>query len=125
MSSSAGGSSLALHTDRRESSDDRPTCLENPRPEGAESTLTDNAVSPFQAEPAHNVAGRNNGGSLSRWTHASDSLNSLLFGKAAPIFSNHPHFLAAKTSVLVCHAEERVGFSVCSEFCVRYSVWEK
>ena len=28
-----------------------PQCLENPRPEGAESTLTENAASPFQAEP--------------------------------------------------------------------------
>jgi hypothetical protein len=55
MSSSAGGSSLALHTDRRESSDDRPSCLENPRPEGVESTLTENAASPFQAEPAQSM----------------------------------------------------------------------
>ena len=31
-----------------------PRCLENPRPEGAESTLTENAASPFQAEPTHN-----------------------------------------------------------------------
>jgi hypothetical protein len=30
-----------------------PQCLENPRPEGAESTLTENAPSPFQAEPRH------------------------------------------------------------------------
>jgi hypothetical protein len=36
MSSSAGGSSLALHTDGRKSSDDRPSCLENPCPAGAE-----------------------------------------------------------------------------------------
>src|ERR1700722_4125329 len=28
-----------------------PQCLENPRPVGAESTLTENAPSPFQAEP--------------------------------------------------------------------------
>src|SRR6266849_943153 len=28
-----------------------PQCLENPRPEGAESTLTGNAASPFPAEP--------------------------------------------------------------------------
>ena len=31
-----------------------PQCLENPRPVGAESTLTENAPSPFQAEPRHN-----------------------------------------------------------------------
>ena len=30
-----------------------PRCLENPRPEGAESTLTKNAASPFSAEPRH------------------------------------------------------------------------
>jgi hypothetical protein len=52
MSSSAGCSSLALHTDdQKESSDDKPACLENPRPAGAESTLTENVASPFQAEP--------------------------------------------------------------------------
>ena len=28
-----------------------PQCLENPRPVGAESTLTENARSPFHAEP--------------------------------------------------------------------------
>ena len=45
---------LALHTDdQKESSDDRPACLENPRPAGAESTLTENVASPFQAEPRH------------------------------------------------------------------------
>ena len=44
---------LALHTDnQKESSDDRPLCLENPRPAGADSTLTENAASPLQAEPA-------------------------------------------------------------------------
>src|ERR1700733_11295208 len=50
MFSSAGGSSLALHAERK-SSDDSPSCLENPRPAGAESTLTENVASPFQAEP--------------------------------------------------------------------------
>src|SRR5437870_1971386 len=51
MLSSAGANPLALHG--MEISDDRPPCLENPRPEGAESTLTENAASPFQAEPRH------------------------------------------------------------------------
>jgi hypothetical protein len=37
----------------------------------------------------------NNGGSISRWTHLSGSLNSLVFDKAAPIPPNHAHFLAA------------------------------
>jgi hypothetical protein len=31
-----------------------PQCLENPRPAGAESTLTENARSPFHAEPRQN-----------------------------------------------------------------------
>ena len=54
MFSSAGANPLALHTDNHEkSSDDRPLCLENPRPGGAESTLTENAASPFHAEPEH------------------------------------------------------------------------
>jgi hypothetical protein len=33
-------------------SDDRLSCLENPRPAGAESSLTENVTSPFPAEPA-------------------------------------------------------------------------
>jgi hypothetical protein len=51
MLSGAGGPSPALHPEGRKSSDDRPPCLENPRPAGAESTLTENVASPFQAEP--------------------------------------------------------------------------
>jgi hypothetical protein len=51
MFSSAGTYPLALSTEWKRSSDDRPPCLENPRPEGAESTLTENALSPFHAEP--------------------------------------------------------------------------
>jgi hypothetical protein len=60
---------LYTYTDKK-TSDDRPRCLENPRPglipssnifritcsrfrRGAESTLTENAASPFQAEPIH------------------------------------------------------------------------
>src|ERR1700730_10122459 len=53
MFRSAGADPLALCNALRESSDDRPPCLENPRPEGAESTLTENASSPFHAEPKH------------------------------------------------------------------------
>src|SRR5580700_225407 len=53
MLSSAGAYPLALCTALRKSSDDRPPCLENPRPEGAEPTLTENVVSPFHAEPRH------------------------------------------------------------------------
>jgi hypothetical protein len=51
MLSSAGAYPLALRTAWRKSSDDRPPCLENPRPEGAESTLAENVASPFHAEP--------------------------------------------------------------------------
>ena len=50
---SARAHPLALCTEWKQSSDDRPPCLENPRPEGAESTLTENATSPFHAEPKH------------------------------------------------------------------------
>ena len=51
LHSSAGANPLALCIAKNESSDDRPPCLENPRPEGAESTLTENGASPFHAEP--------------------------------------------------------------------------
>ncbi len=51
MLSSAGANPLALCTARKEPSDDRPPCLENPRPKGAEPTLTENVPSPFHAEP--------------------------------------------------------------------------
>src|ERR1700730_1438627 len=37
---------------QKQASDDRSSCLENPRPKGAESSLTENVTSPFQAEPA-------------------------------------------------------------------------
>src|SRR5713226_1739871 len=52
---SAGADPLALSIQKR-ASDDRPACLENPRPEGAESSLTENVTSPFQAEPAQAAA---------------------------------------------------------------------
>jgi hypothetical protein len=42
---------LALFTEQKKSSDDRPPCLENPRPKGRNLTLTENAPSPFHAEP--------------------------------------------------------------------------
>ena len=58
MFRSAGADPLALCNALRESSDDRPPCLENPRPEGAESTLTENAPSPFHAEPKQLELGR-------------------------------------------------------------------
>src|SRR5438445_6827366 len=53
MLNSAGADPLALyiHT-RTPASDDSLPCLKNPRPEGAESSLTESASSPFQAEPA-------------------------------------------------------------------------
>src|SRR5712691_10372806 len=58
MLNSAGADPLALyiHT-RTRASDDRLPCLKNPRREGAESSLTESASSPFQAEPAHSVRG--------------------------------------------------------------------
>ena len=45
--------SRAVQSKQKQASDDRPSCLENPRPAGAESTLTENASSPFHAEPRH------------------------------------------------------------------------
>jgi hypothetical protein len=48
---SAGADPLALII-QKQASDDRSLCLENPRPERAESSLTENVTSPFQAEPA-------------------------------------------------------------------------
>src|ERR1700681_1051774 len=61
MRISAGADPLAL-SNQKQASDDRSLCLENPRPEGAESSLTENVTSPFQAEPAHpslTLAGEN------------------------------------------------------------------
>src|SRR2546426_12819137 len=58
MLNSAGADPLALYIHARTpASDDRLPCLKNPRPEGAESSLTESASSPFQAEPAqtHNA----------------------------------------------------------------------
>ena len=56
MFSSAGANPLALFPATEGSSDDRPPCLENPRPEGAESTLMENVASPFHAEPKQTFA---------------------------------------------------------------------
>ena len=54
MRNSAGADLLALSIYlQRPASDDSLSCLENPRPEGAESSLTDNVTSPFSAEPRH------------------------------------------------------------------------
>src|SRR5258708_30223807 len=53
MLNSAGAAPLALYIhNRTQAWDDRLPCLKNPRPEGAESSLTESASSPFQAEPA-------------------------------------------------------------------------
>jgi hypothetical protein len=61
---SAGADPLALSIQKR-ASDDRPSCLENPRPQGAESSLTENVTSPFQAEPAHSQKSKDDeGGSV-------------------------------------------------------------
>ena len=52
MLNSAGANPLALTHHRIQASGDRLPCLENPRPDGAESSLTENVTSPLQAEPA-------------------------------------------------------------------------
>jgi hypothetical protein len=54
MRNSAGADPLALGIyQQKPASDDSLSCLENPRPEGAESSLTENVASPFPAEPRH------------------------------------------------------------------------
>ena len=54
MRNSAGAGLLALGIcQQKPASDDSLSCLENPRPEGAESSLTDYVTSPFPAEPRH------------------------------------------------------------------------
>jgi len=55
MLNSAGANPLALTHHQIQASGDRLPCLENPRPKGAESSLTENVTSPFQAEPPHLV----------------------------------------------------------------------
>jgi hypothetical protein len=46
---------LALFTEQKKSSDDRPQdALKIPAPKGRNLTLTENAASPFHAEPRHN-----------------------------------------------------------------------
>ena len=48
----AAGAEVAFRALPKHTSDDRPLCLENPRPKGAEYSLTENVPSPFHAEPA-------------------------------------------------------------------------
>ena len=56
----AGADPLALWIHKvTRASEDRLPCLKNPRPEGAESSLTENAFSPFQAEPAQRTVPSN------------------------------------------------------------------
>jgi hypothetical protein len=46
----------ALFTEQKQSSDDRPQdALKIPAPKGRNLTLTENAASPFHAEPRHKV----------------------------------------------------------------------
>src|ERR1700686_5065363 len=59
MLNSAGADPLALYIhNRTQASDDRLPCLKNPRPEGAEPSLTESSSSPFQAEPAQKQEGK-------------------------------------------------------------------
>ena len=61
MLNSAGADPLALYIyNRTQASDDRLPCLKNPRPEGAEPSLTESSSSPFQAEPAQKPVPRRN-----------------------------------------------------------------
>ena len=68
---SSGELILALSI-QKQTSDDRSSCLENPRPKGAESSLTETLPSPFQTEPAHFLQGfvfihRDRPSSNARW----------------------------------------------------------
>jgi hypothetical protein len=60
-------------------------CLENPRPEGAESTLTENAAFPFQAEPRQFGALLCNGMARDILRHAKLRLASGLFYFSLPL----------------------------------------
>jgi hypothetical protein len=53
LSAEARGSRAVCTERYKKSSDDRPRCLENPRPEGAESYLNWERCSLFPAEPRH------------------------------------------------------------------------
>ena len=58
MLSSAGAYPLALATDRKELSDDRPQyALKIPARQGGIYALTENVASPFHAEPRHSLSG--------------------------------------------------------------------
>jgi hypothetical protein len=48
------------------------------------------------------------GRSISRWTHAFGSLNSVLFAKCASVFPDYPQFLATQTCIFDRHAEKHV-----------------
>src|ERR1019366_6832801 len=58
---------LALFTEQKKSSDDRPQdALKIPAPKGRNLTLTENAASPFHAEPRQ--VGQGNGGPAEHWS---------------------------------------------------------
>src|SRR2546425_12843554 len=83
MLNSAGADPLALYIHpRTPASDDSLPCLKNPRPEGAESSLTESASSPFQAEPAqfqvgnHQMFGRVHNRTVNQVRHA--GLNAII-----------------------------------------------
>ncbi len=87
MLNSAGAYSLALCTEWKPSSDDRPRCLENPRPEGAESTLTENACSPFHAEPRHTVFAGFSGQDVVALLNPGNSVSYLHHGPDQSVFA--------------------------------------
>ncbi len=98
MLSSAGANPLALCTARKKPSDDRPSCLENPRPEGAESTLTENAASPFHAEPRQKAC---------LWTVLLEKIN--VGHNAGPLLAaSETLHLGSSTRALPCVFPERL-----------------
>ena len=99
-----------------------PQCLENPRPAGAESTLTENARSPFHAEPRHlDYAGPD---SHSRLTRLPCCLPPTRQGVGILIWRfsklNHPAHqclgLRFATHLAMCHARLEVRMESLSPF---------
>ncbi len=101
MRNSAGADPLALGIyQQKPASDDSLSCLENPRPEGAESSLTENVASPFPAEPRQlkHVLPPTKKSHLSAFS--SSSLTAIL----VPRWSHC--FLSAGSSASICVGED-------------------
>jgi hypothetical protein len=99
---------LALFTEQKKSSDDRPQdALKIPAPKGRNLTLTENAASPFHAEPRHFLASQLNSQSLVPAEPCSKSslsgrdpelsLTMLMTWTTLPFINARSHILANKS----------------------------